>query len=286
MYFESNRNGLYQLFKATRQSLNDPFGNLEHLSFFDSPYNPRYPALSADGRTFFFAQGTQSNGYDIYYSELRNRPPVACIAEVIQPIEAQGPFGVNVTLDGTCSHDIDSTPGTNDDINDFNWYDVVDPCNPANDILLGTGQIIDCNLPLGPHTIVLEVTDKAGASDSNEITITIQDTIPPDFRLTVMPRILWPPNHQLVRVRPFWLVNDIADPSPTVSLVDVRTSDRGATPDDIVITPGGAIYLRAEHSPNIRNRIYYIRYTACDFSGNCTTRTAMVIVPHDSRPVN
>jgi Tol biopolymer transport system component len=70
LYFHSIRNGSSQLFEATRQSLNDPFGNLEHLSFFDSTYGASSPFLSADGSTLFFSQGT-SNGYrDIYSSEV------------------------------------------------------------------------------------------------------------------------------------------------------------------------------------------------------------------------
>jgi hypothetical protein len=76
-------------------------------------------------------------------------------------------------LDGSCSSDEDSTAGTNDDIVSFDWYE-------ANS-LLGNGEMIECNLPLGEHVIMLEVTDWAGESDSNEVRITVEgeDTTAP-----------------------------------------------------------------------------------------------------------
>jgi hypothetical protein len=111
--------------------------------------------------------------------EYFNTPPVG-EAGSDQVVEAQASWGATVTLDGSGSDDADSTPGTNDDINDFNWYKV-DPCDPNADVFLGSGEILDCNLPLGVHIIVLEVIDKAGAFDANEVTIIVQDTTPPVF---------------------------------------------------------------------------------------------------------
>ena len=108
-----------------------------------------------------------------------NHDPIAD-AGPDQTVEAQAPWGATVTLDASGSSDADSIPGTSDDINDFNWYEL-DPCNPNFDVLLGTGRIIDCNLPIGEHIIILEVIDRAGASDTNEVTIIIQDTTPPDI---------------------------------------------------------------------------------------------------------
>jgi len=207
--------------------------------------------------------------------------PIACIADVNQPIEAQGPFGAKVTLDGSCSSDADSAPGTNDDINDFNWYEI-DPCDPDNEVYLGSGQIYDCNLPLGTHTVILEVIDKAGATDSNEITVTIEDTTPPEFNLSVSPTILWPANNKMVKITPAWTATDLCDPSPEVSLVDITMNEPGS-PADIRITPDGSIYLCATRSGSSKGRIYTITYEACDESDNCTTKTAAVTVPHDNR---
>jgi hypothetical protein len=84
-------------------------------------------------------------------------------------------------LDGSCSIDYDSTAGTNDDIEYFDWFLRVDPCDRNADEPLGSGKVIDCNLPLGVHTVVLETTDKAGQWCSGEIRITVveKDTTPP-----------------------------------------------------------------------------------------------------------
>jgi hypothetical protein len=119
-----------------------------------------------------------------YESGFINTPPVACIVGGNRTIEAEGPHGVNVSLDGSCSSDIDSMPGTNDSIVYWDWYKV-DPCEPGVEDFLGSGKIINCNLALGEHIIVLVVTDIAGASDANEVTITVQDTTPPEVHITV-----------------------------------------------------------------------------------------------------
>jgi len=97
-----------------------------------------------------------------------------------QTFEAQAPWGATVTLDGSGSSDADSIPPLNNDINDFDWYKV-DPCDPDIEDFLGSGEIIDCNLPFGEHIIILEVVDKAGASDIDELTVIVQDTTPPVF---------------------------------------------------------------------------------------------------------
>ena len=69
LYFASDRNGSWQLFKATRESLGAAFANLEHLSFFDSPNSSlEYPCLSSDGTAFYFAKSINGQPSDIYVS--------------------------------------------------------------------------------------------------------------------------------------------------------------------------------------------------------------------------
>ena len=108
----------------------------------------------------------------------QNTAPVACIAEGGRVIEAtEGQWEARVTLDGSCSFDAD------DDINDFAWFELVDVCDPNRNIFLGSGRIIECNLPLGAHVIILNVTDSAGASDSNQAVFTVEDMplLPPEI---------------------------------------------------------------------------------------------------------
>jgi hypothetical protein len=104
-----------------------------------------------------------------------------------QTVEAQAPWGATVTLDGSGSSDADSIPPLNNDINDFDWYKV-DPCDPNIEDFIGSGEIINCNLPFGEHIIILEVIDRAGASDIDELTVIVQDTTPPVF--TTIPQDL------------------------------------------------------------------------------------------------
>ena len=216
-----------------------------------------------------------------------NFVPVACIVGGNQIVEVGSGCEARVTLDGSCSSDADSTPGTNDDINDFDWY-LVDACDPNFEDLLGSGEIIDCNLPLGEHDIVLEVIDKAEAFDTNEVTIIVQDTTPPEFTLSVTPTTLWPPNHKMARITPTWTVSDNCDESPDISLVSITMNEDddakgdGHTTDDIQMKPDG-IWLRAERSGKGTGRIYTITYQAVDDYNNVAIDTATVTVPHDRR---
>ena len=220
--------------------------------------------------------------------EYANTAPVACIVDGNQVVEAEAPWGARVTLDGSCSSDADSAPGTNDDIAQFDWYKV-DACDPNFEDFLASGEIIDCNLPLGEHIIVLEVIDKAGAFDTNEVTIIVQDTTPPDFTLSVTPTTLWPANHKMVLIRPSWTASDICDASPEVSLVSITMNEGdeakgdGHTAGDIQTGDDGSIRLRAERSGSGSGRIYTITYQAVDDSGNAAVASATVTVPHDQR---
>lgn len=61
-----------------------------------------------------------------------------------------------VLLDGTLSKDPDSSPGTNDDIVLFQWYE---DFGTASELFLGAGDILNVQLALGVHDITLRVTD-------------------------------------------------------------------------------------------------------------------------------
>jgi hypothetical protein len=228
-----------------------------------------------------------------------NQPPVACLEGGDRIVEAGSNCEARVILDGSCSSDEDSTEGTNDDIVSLEWYEQIDPCDANSDILLGTGEVIECNLPLGEHNIVLEVTDEAGESDSNEITVTVKDVTPPVLSLTVTPNVLWPANNKMVRIEPLWETSDNCDDNVDVSLAGITVDGGDYRPDDIRIAADGTIELRAERSgkgngpstpstmlgtgPLRAGRIYTITYQVTDDSNNVTVDSATVTVPHDRR---
>jgi hypothetical protein len=71
LYFHSDRNGSYQIFRATRKSLTEPFENIEHLSLFDTPQGLScHPSMSSDGSSLYFVKqlGDDWSMRDIYVS--------------------------------------------------------------------------------------------------------------------------------------------------------------------------------------------------------------------------
>jgi len=70
IYFTSDRNGTSQLFEAVRNSINDPFGSPEHLSFFDTPGGVSGAlSLSSDGSSLYFGRVSPDTAEaDIYVS--------------------------------------------------------------------------------------------------------------------------------------------------------------------------------------------------------------------------
>ena len=219
----------------------------------------------------------------LYQGGLGNTAPIACIVGGDQIVEADSNCEGRIVLDGSCSSDEDSTEGTNDDINDFDWYQVIDVCEPNSDIFLGSGEVIECNLGLSEHLIILEVTDKAGAFDSNEVVITVEDVTPPEFSLVVEPNVIWPPNNKMILVTPGWEVSDNCDEEVEVSLVDITMSAEGDVNDYVQIGGDGSIYLRAKKGRGRAARIYTLTYEAVDDSGNAAIGSASVIVRHDRR---
>jgi DNA-binding beta-propeller fold protein YncE len=70
-----------------------------------------------------------------------------------------------VNLDGSAS-----TAGSGT-INSYSWAEGATP--------LGTGAMLTVNLATGTHTITLTVTDTGGGSDTDDVVITVQDTLAP-----------------------------------------------------------------------------------------------------------
>jgi hypothetical protein len=210
-----------------------------------------------------------------------NRPPLA-VARADSRTECASPSGAAVTLDGSASSDPDSTPGTQDDISAYEWYE--------GDALLGSGPVLTLTLPLGPHAITLRVTDRTGAAGTAEVAVAVVDTRPPDIQLLLSPTILWPPDHQIRDVHASASASDLCGPSSLV-LVTVLSSEPddgdgegdGHTRDDIqgasLGTPDFDFRLRGERSTAGSGRRYTVNYRATDSSGNSSSATASVLVP-------
>jgi hypothetical protein len=164
-----------------------------------------------------------------------------------------------------------------------------DNCAGEDDIPVIIGGDTVNTSSCGTYVLTYAATDAAGNPSQVMRTVTVQDTTPPEFTLSVTPTILWPPNHRVVRITPTWTVTDNCAQSPLVSLVSVISnepddgSDDGNTADDILIDPNGSISLMAERSGAGTGRIYTITFQAVDDSNNSADSSATVIVPHDQR---
>lgn len=114
------------------------------------------------------------------------------------------------------------------------------------------------------------------------------DTTPPTVTVTASPSLLWPPNHQMVRIDAAATAVDDQDPAPTVRLLGVTVNEPhdgqgdGNTGADVVVNAAGQIYLRAERSGTGKGRFYTITYEAIDRSGNKGFGSVDVVVPHNA----
>ncbi len=100
-----------------------------------------------------------------------NQPPVA-EAGPDQVVEATSPAGADVTLNGGGSSDPDGDPLT------YTWTTLFGEL---------TGVSPTLTLPLGMHTISLTVEDSGGETSSDAVTVTVQDTTPPETTITAQP---------------------------------------------------------------------------------------------------
>jgi uncharacterized protein len=127
------------------------------------------------------------------------------------------------------------------------------------------------------------------SSDHDPVLIGFCDAIAPTLEVNVTPNVLWPPNHQYVRVTATVSLFDNFDPHPTLALVSVTSNEPdnglgdGDMPDDIVIIDDFTFDLRAERSGLGNGRIYTITYQATDSCGNTNIASATVFVPFDLR---
>ena len=92
-------------------------------------------------------------------------------------VPAASAEGAVVVLDGSGSQDPDSSPGTNDDLIAFEWYEDYGQRNQRH---LGSGQELVVTLAPGVHQIVLEVRDRKNrvATDGVEVTVKRTTTKP------------------------------------------------------------------------------------------------------------
>jgi hypothetical protein len=209
-----------------------------------------------------------------------NYPPVAQ-AGPDQSVECGSREGGSVFLDGSESSDPDSSPGTNDDIKTFGWFENF---GAPSQVTLGSRQRLRVTFPVGQHILTLQVVDSQGLTATAQTTVTVVDTTPPSLSLSVSPSMLWPANHRMIPVQVGWQVSDVCDPQPRVVLVSVVSSEPADARDIAgagVGAPDSQVSLRAQRSGSGPGRVYTLTYVATDASGNTAGAAGLVTVPHE-----
>jgi hypothetical protein len=150
-----------------------------------------------------------------------------------------------------------------------------------------TNTTLTYTFNLGTHILTLNATDQAGNTGSDNVTVKVIDTTPPQLNVTATPSDLWPPDHTYVEVKVNATAFDICDPSPKITFVSIKSNEPdnglgdGNTVNDIVIINDFTFDLRAERSGTGSGRTYTITYMATDASNNTATVSVMVTVPHN-----
>jgi hypothetical protein len=233
------------------------------------------------------AVGVDELGLDAgaaYVYDTANQPPMADAGDD-EAAECSSFDGAVVRLDGSASSDPDSTPGTNDDIVRWEWFEDFEL---SGERFLGEGEVLDdVSLSLGRHVITLRVTDSAGESSTDDVVKRVVDTTAPDFSVAVSPTVLWPPNGRWVRITTSGRASDVCGETEVV-LTSVEVYDGGVhteAPSDVRAADAGSsdlsLKLRAKRTGWGKGRMYKINYAAEDPSGNRSTDKAEVRVPHD-----
>jgi pimeloyl-ACP methyl ester carboxylesterase len=193
-----------------------------------------------------------------------------------QIVECTDPDETMVTLDGSGSTNSDG------DIDSYTWD------WPGGS---KAGVSIFTYLPLGTQTFTLTVGDSTGKTDTDTVHVTVQDATAPTLSVTLLPNVLWPPNHEMAKITASIDMVDSCDDESTVKLVSITSNEPddgmgdGDTSDDIQGADFGTddreFLLRAERQGGGTDRIYTVTYEATDASGNVAEGTTEVTVPHN-----
>jgi hypothetical protein len=138
-----------------------------------------------------------------------------------------------------------------------------------------------------PDEMYIKGGFKVGLVSGEDVWGTLEriDTNSPTLTVSLSPATLWPPNDKPVLVKATLAVQDDYDPAPEIKLESITASEPLADSDiqDAQLgTDDRSFSLVAKRAGNNQaGRIYTVIYSATDASGNKTTASATVTVPHD-----
>jgi glucose/arabinose dehydrogenase len=144
--------------------------------------------------------------------------------------------------------------------------------------------------PVGTTLISYTATDAGGRTTTAVQSVTvIDDTAPVIANVAVDKPVLSPPNHHMVDVSVSYDATDncgTVTPDLTVTSNEpVDGAGDGHTSPDWEVVDAHHVRLRAERSGFGNGRIYTIRVTAADASGNTSNQATAVAVPHGKHSI-
>jgi probable HAF family extracellular repeat protein len=160
----------------------------------------------------------------------------------------------------------------------------VDNCTPPGDLRVTQTPVAGTPLEKGTHEVVVTVTDASGNAASCTTRVTVVDrTRPHIVSLEASETLLAPPNRQMVPITLTVVATDNCDPSPVCRIASVTSSEPVTGDPDWRITGDLTLELRAELDSKDTPRIYTIKVSCADASGNSSCKTVQVTVAKNKR---
>jgi hypothetical protein len=140
----------------------------------------------------------------------------------------------------------------------------------------------------GEHIVTWSFDDGHGNISTQTQKVVVKDITAPSINtLSASPDFLWAPNHKMVAVNLAASATDNCDSAPTTRIISVSSNEpvggmgTGDVAPDWEITGNLTLNLRSERMGTGIDRLYTVTVEAKDASGNTSTRTVIVTVPHN-----
>jgi hypothetical protein len=195
------------------------------------------------------------------------------VADTLAPVISQVSAPITLSADANCHAAVPNVLGS---------VVATDNCTPANQLTLSQSPAAGTSVGSGNYTIVLTVTDASGNSSTGHVSLKVVDTTPPVIQaLSVNPSVLSPPNHRLVPVTVSVTAADNCDPAPSSRITSITCNETTAS-GDVQITGNLTALLAASKGASGNDRVYTITVQCTDASGNHSSGTVAVTVPHSN----
>jgi hypothetical protein len=134
---------------------------------------------------------------------------------------------------------------------------------------------------LGEKIVTWTATDANGNSVSKDQKVIVRDTTLPKINITVTPDTLWPPNKKMIEIKTSVQVQDIFPVSVKLESIKCNEQDTNFVQGAEIGKEDYTFFLKSDREGKGNGRIYSITYSVTDSSGNKSTATTQVKVPHD-----